>query len=68
MPASEAESQDYQRTLDNAERLLGQPLSLPLGRANRVSVRSSGGSPPFIPSATHGLEPDSTTAAGRLSR
>ena len=31
MPASEAESQDYQRALDNAERLLGQPLSLPLG-------------------------------------
>jgi alkylhydroperoxidase/carboxymuconolactone decarboxylase family protein YurZ len=31
MPAAEAEPQDYQRALDNAERLLGQPLRLPLG-------------------------------------
>jgi 4-carboxymuconolactone decarboxylase len=31
MTASEAKPQDYQRALDNAERLLGQPLSLPLG-------------------------------------
>jgi 4-carboxymuconolactone decarboxylase len=31
MTASQAKPQDYQRALDNAERLLGQPLSLPLG-------------------------------------
>ena len=31
MTTSEAKPQDYQRALDNAERLLGQPLSLPLG-------------------------------------
>ena len=31
MPEPEAEPQDYQRALDTAERLLGQPLNLPLG-------------------------------------
>jgi 4-carboxymuconolactone decarboxylase len=31
MTASEVKPQDYQRALDYAERLLGQPLSLPLG-------------------------------------
>jgi alkylhydroperoxidase/carboxymuconolactone decarboxylase family protein YurZ len=31
MSAPEAKPQDYQRALDTADRLLGQPLSLPLG-------------------------------------
>ena len=31
MSAPEANPQDYQRALDTADRLLGQPLSLPLG-------------------------------------
>jgi 4-carboxymuconolactone decarboxylase len=31
MPPPDAKPQDYQRALDTAERLLGQPLSLPLG-------------------------------------
>ncbi len=31
MSTSEAKPQDYRRALDTADRLLGQPLSLPLG-------------------------------------
>jgi len=30
MPAREASQEDYQQALDNAERLLGRPLTLPL--------------------------------------
>jgi len=31
MPANATDQENYQQALDNAQRLLGQPLALPLG-------------------------------------
>src|SRR5262245_51807572 len=37
MPAREASQADYQQALDNAQRLLGRPLTLPLGEGEPLA-------------------------------